>query len=83
MPASSGASSSESKNTCASCDVHFYDVAQVLPADANVQRLFAQPRALALRTERVAAVSAHEYAHVQLVLLALEEIEEAADEIVE
>ena len=83
MAVSSGLSSSASKNSCASRDVHAHDLGQVLAADAHIERFLAQPRALAFRAQRVAAVPAQEDAHVHLVLLAFQVIEEAADELVE
>ena len=51
--------------------------ARVLAADADVERLLAQARAVALRALRVAAVAAQEDAHVHLVLLGLQVVEEA------
>ena len=64
-------------------DVHAHDLGEVHAADADVERFLAQARALALRAERVAAVAAQEDAHVDLVLLGFQVIEEAADELVE
>jgi hypothetical protein len=61
-------------------DVHAHDFRQVLAAHAHVERLFAQARALAIGAERVAAIAAHENAHVQLVFLGFQMVEEAADE---
>src|SRR5208283_219253 len=46
------------------------------------QRFLAQPRALAFRAQRVAAVTAEEDAHMQLVLLGFQVRKKAADEIV-
>ena len=64
-------------------DIQPHDLAEVLAADTNVERLRAQARALAFGAERIAAVPGQEDAHVHLVLLAFEVLEEAADEIVE
>ncbi len=64
-------------------DVHAHDIGQVLAVDADIERFLAQARALAIRAERVAAIAAEEDAHVHLVLLGLQVIEEAADELVE
>ena len=75
-------SSSARKNSCASRDIHAHDFAEVLAADPHVERLLAQARAAAIRAERVAAVPAQEDAHVHLVLLAFQVLEEAADEVV-
>ena len=72
-----------SKNSQRLGDVHAHDIGQVLAAHAHVERLLAQARALAFRAERVAAVAAEEHAHVQLVLLGFQVIEEAADEFVD
>ena len=71
-----------SKNCVRLGDVHAHDFGQVLAAHAHVERFLAQARALALRAQRVAAVPAQEDAHVQLVLLGLQVVEEAADEVV-
>ena len=49
------------------------------PADLDVARLAAQPRAAALRARQVAAIPAEEHANVHLVLLALEPAEEPLD----
>ena len=54
-------------------------VGQVLAADPHVESFLAQPRALALGALRIAAIAAQEDAHVQLVLLRLEVVEELAD----
>src|SRR5271157_1133580 len=50
-----------------------------LPLDAHVHRLAAQAAALALRAQRVAAIPAEEDAHVQLVFLPLQVLEEPAN----
>ena len=63
-------------------DIEAHHLGQVAAAYAHVQRLFAQAGALALRAQRVAAVTAEEDAHVQLVFLGFQVSEEAADEIV-
>ena len=61
-------------------DVHLDDLGDVLAAHANVERFLAEARALAIGAQRVAAVTAHEDAHVELVFLAFQVVEEAADE---
>ena len=50
--------------------------AMVLPRDPNVQRLRAQPRSLAVRTLRIAAIPAQEHAHVNFVFLRFHFVEE-------
>ncbi len=64
-------------------DVHAHHLGQVASADAHVEGFLAQPRALAFRTQRVAPVAAQKHAHVQLVLLGFQVVEEAADESVD
>ena len=53
-----------------------------LAPDAHVARLAPQPRAAAVRARQVAAIAAEKHADVDLVLLALEPAEEAADAVV-
>ena len=50
-------------------DVHAHHIGDILAGHAHVQRLLAQPRAVAIRTPRIAAVAAQEHPHVQLVFL--------------
>ena len=58
---------------------HAADVGDGLAVDADVRSFGTQPSAPALGAERVAAVAAEKDPHVQLVLLALEVLEEAPD----
>ena len=59
-------------------DGHAGDLADVLAVDPDLLGLDAKPGAAAGRAGRVPAIAAEEDAHVQLVFLALEIIEEAA-----
>src|ERR1035438_2129612 len=63
-------------------DVHARHVRQVASAHAHVERLLAQPRALALRALRIAAVAAQKHAHVQPIFLGFQVIEKTPDETV-
>ena len=80
MAVSSGLSARAPKNSLRLGDVHAHDLGQVLAAHAHVERLLAQARALAFGAERIAAIAAQEDAHVQLVLLGFQVVEEAPDE---
>jgi hypothetical protein len=64
-------------------DVHAVHVAQILAAHLYVEGILAQAGALALGTQRIAAITAEEDTHVELVLLGFQVIEEAADEFVD
>ena len=59
-------------------DGHAGDLADVLAVDPDLLRLDAKPGAAAGRASRVSAIAAEEDAHMQLVFLALEIVEEAA-----
>ena len=83
MPSSSGVSSSAVEKSWASAIFMRTTSREVLAADAHVERLLPESRALAFGAERITAVAAEEHAHVHLVLLAFQVIEEAADEVVE
>ena len=60
-------------------DGHAADLRDVLAVDFDLARFGAQARAIAGGADGVSAVSAEENAHVELVLLALEVLEESAD----
>ena len=60
-------------------DVHAHDIGEILAADPYIERLFAQPRAVAVGTSCVPAIAAQKDADVQLVFLGFEMVEEAAN----
>ena len=83
MAVSSGAKLQRVEELVRLGDVHAHHFGQVLAAHAHVERFLAQARALAIGAQRVAAIAAQENAHVQLVLLGFQVVEEAADESVD
>src|SRR5581483_9909627 len=64
-------------------DVQLHQFAEIFAAHTDVERFLAQARAAAFGAQSVSAVSAEENAHVQLVLLGLEKVEELADEAID
>ena len=77
IAASSGDNSARKKELLRLRDIQLDDLRHRLPAHANVQRLRPQPRPAAIRTPRIAAIPAHEHAHMHFVLLRIQPLEEA------
>ena len=61
---------------------HRADFRDGFSGDANRARLGAQPRAVAIRADRVTAIAAQKHAHVQLVFLAFEPGEKAVHAVI-
>ncbi len=79
MRASDGAQFQAAKNCRACVTVIAHTSVIGLPGHAHRPRLGPQPRAVAFGARRVSAIAAQENAHVQLVLLAFEPVEESLD----